>query len=61
MVKQAFESGMVELVDKNGNTFRVNGHRVKHYYADEAWKETEDNFNWIRGEPEDEEGELPPK
>jgi len=39
MVKQDFESGMVELVDKNGNAFKVNGHRVKHYYADEVRKE----------------------
>jgi len=59
MVKQAFESGMVELVDKNGNAFKVNGHRVKHYYADEIRKETEDNFDWIGGEPEAEGGDPP--
>ena len=50
---------MVELVDKNGNAFKVNGHRVKHYYADEARKETEDNFDWIGGEQEAEGGDSP--
>ena len=33
-VVQVFPYGVVELLSTNGNPFKVNGHRVKHYYMD---------------------------
>ena len=34
-VKQVFPFGAVELWDKNGQVFRVNGQRLKHYFSGE--------------------------
>ena len=61
LINQDFENGVVELVHKDGSTFRVNGHRVKHYYAAEASEEFEDNFDWVKGAATGKEGELPLK
>ena len=42
VVKKAFPTGYVELFDKRGESFIVNGHRLKHYHEGEQYKERED-------------------
>ena len=37
-IKQVFPFGTVELWDKNGQSFKVNGQRLKHYYGREEHK-----------------------
>ena len=39
VVKHGFPSGYVELYDKNGGSFIVNGHRIKIYHDDEQMNE----------------------
>ena len=39
IVKRGFPSGYVELFDKQGGSFIVNGHRIKLYYDKEQMNE----------------------
>ena len=37
-IKQVFPFGAVELWDKDGHVFPINGQRLKHYYSGEKQK-----------------------
>ncbi|GJY21927.1 reverse transcriptase domain-containing protein [Tanacetum coccineum] len=38
-IANVFPYGTIELFQKDGQTFKVNGHRVKHYFGEEVHKE----------------------
>lgn len=33
MVKEVFSNGVIKLINREGKPFRVNGHRIKHYFG----------------------------
>ena len=40
MVKHQYPSGYVELYERDGKTFIINGHRLKLYHEEEEYNDT---------------------